>query len=207
MMKKTTVYKFLLAACVSVSLCGVALVTMGQSNPVSFWKTVKMRTGYPVAGCVNTCVALVPIAANTADGDTSSQFTKEYIIFPSGFDPALMNGSAAAGDMVFRNTNLIRWMVGNGNSSYNYIGPLQDSNLNLGTTAGQRVNMLWNDVEKVQFVDQGNGVRMTFVGMTFAQLATPANGTMVFCTDCNATCTAGAGTGRTCFRENGAWTH
>jgi hypothetical protein len=33
------------------------------------------------------------------------------------------------------------------------------------------------------------------------------NGTMLFCSDCNATCTAGSGTGRTCFRENGTWTH
>lgn len=41
----------------------------------------------------------------------------------------------------------------------------------------------------------------------FANLGTPANGTQLFCTDCNSTCTAGASTGRTCFRENGAWTH
>ncbi len=33
------------------------------------------------------------------------------------------------------------------------------------------------------------------------------NGSIVYCTDCNATCTANGGTGRTCFRENGAWTH
>lgn len=34
-----------------------------------------------------------------------------------------------------------------------------------------------------------------------------ANGSEVFCSDCNPTCTAGASTGRTCFRENAAWTH
>jgi len=46
------------------------------------------------------------------------------------------------------------------------------------------------------------------VNFTFATLPTAAiNGTQIFCTDCNATCAAGAGTGRTCFRENGAWTH
>lgn len=41
----------------------------------------------------------------------------------------------------------------------------------------------------------------------FANLGTPANGTQLFCTDCNSTCTAGGSTGRTCFRENGAWVH
>lgn len=42
---------------------------------------------------------------------------------------------------------------------------------------------------------------------TFANLGTPVNGTTVYCSDCNATCSAGASTGRTCFRENGAWIH
>lgn len=58
--------------------------------------------------------------------------------------------------------------------------------------------------EKWRFDGPGN---LISVGRTFANLGTPANGSVVFCTDCNATCTAGAGTGRTCFRENGAWTH
>lgn len=40
---------------------------------------------------------------------------------------------------------------------------------------------------------------------TFATLGTPSNGVIKFCTDCNATCAAGAGTGRMCVRENGAW--
>lgn len=40
---------------------------------------------------------------------------------------------------------------------------------------------------------------------TFASLGTPANGVEVFCSDCNATCSAGASTGRMCSRENGAW--
>lgn len=34
-----------------------------------------------------------------------------------------------------------------------------------------------------------------------------ANGSRVFCSDCNSTCTGGSGTGRTCFKENGTWTH
>ncbi|MFB3813414.1 MAG: hypothetical protein ACE14L_04820 [Terriglobales bacterium] len=42
---------------------------------------------------------------------------------------------------------------------------------------------------------------------TFATLPAAANGSRVYCSDCNATCTAGGATGRTCFRENGAWIH
>jgi hypothetical protein len=46
-------------------------------------------------------------------------------------------------------------------------------------------------------------------GIPFTTLnaSSPPNGTQIYCTDCNATCTAGSSTGRTCFRENGAWTH
>lgn len=43
--------------------------------------------------------------------------------------------------------------------------------------------------------------------VAFASLPASNNGTTIFCSDCNPTCTAGASTGRTCFRENGAWTH
>jgi len=46
-------------------------------------------------------------------------------------------------------------------------------------------------------------------GVTFATMnaSSPPNGTQIYCTDCNSTCSAGSSTGRTCFRENGAWTH
>ncbi len=44
-------------------------------------------------------------------------------------------------------------------------------------------------------------------GLPFAALGSFGNGSTVYCTDCNATCTAGGSKGRTCFRENGAWTH
>jgi hypothetical protein len=35
----------------------------------------------------------------------------------------------------------------------------------------------------------------------------PDGGPPLYCSDCNSTCTAGSSTGRTCFRENGSWTH
>jgi hypothetical protein len=54
-------------------------------------------------------------------------------------------------------------------------------------------------------VGAGNG--LTLNSVAFASLPASVNGSEIFCSDCNATCTAGASTGRTCFRENGAWTH
>jgi hypothetical protein len=43
--------------------------------------------------------------------------------------------------------------------------------------------------------------------VTFANLGTPANGTMRYCSDCTLTCAAGGGTGQICERINGGWTH
>jgi len=45
---------------------------------------------------------------------------------------------------------------------------------------------------------------------SYAYSALPACSTtpkVIYCTDCNSTCTAGSSTGRTCFCENSAWTH
>jgi hypothetical protein len=59
---------------------------------------------------------------------------------------------------------------------------------------------------------QDGTVRTGLQGVTYSQLtAAPysvaPNGSIVYCANCNATCTAAGGTGRMCFRENGAWTH
>jgi len=49
----------------------------------------------------------------------------------------------------------------------------------------------------------------TIAPVSYSALSTwtPANGSRVYCSDCNATCTAGSSSGRSCVRENGAWTH
>jgi hypothetical protein len=72
----------------------------------------------------------------------------------------------------------------------------------LGTEgmAGNQVN----DSTEVSRLDL-NGYKLP--SFAFAKLPTAPNGYVVFCTDCNPGCTAGGGTGRTCFRENGLWTH
>jgi hypothetical protein len=67
-------------------------------------------------------------------------------------------------------------------------------------TSGKQVN----DSTEVSRIDV-NGYKLP--SFTFAKLPTAPNGYVVFCTDCNSGCTAGGGTGRTCFREDGAWTH
>src|ERR1044071_2493017 len=54
------------------------------------------------------------------------------------------------------------------------------------------------------FLDS-TGFRLRSV--TFTMLPAAADGTEIYCSDCNSTCTAGGNKGRTCFRENGAWTH
>jgi hypothetical protein len=61
-----------------------------------------------------------------------------------------------------------------------------------------------NDSTEVSRIDS-NGYKLP--SYTFAKLPAAPNGYVVFCTDCSPECTAGGGTGRTCFRENGAWTH
>jgi hypothetical protein len=69
--------------------------------------------------------------------------------------------------------------------------------------AGKSGNQV-NDSTEVSRIDS-NGYKLP--SYTFAKLPAAPNGYVVFCTDCSPGCTTGGGTGRTCFRENGAWTH
>jgi hypothetical protein len=69
--------------------------------------------------------------------------------------------------------------------------------------AGKSGNQV-NDSTEVSRIDS-NGYKPP--SYTFAKLPAAPDGYVVFCTDCSPGCTAGGGTGRTCFRENGAWTH
>jgi hypothetical protein len=54
-----------------------------------------------------------------------------------------------------------------------------------------------NDSAEVARIDI-NGYKLP--AFTFAQLPAAPNGYIVFCVDCNTTCTWGGGKGRTCFR-------
>jgi parallel beta-helix repeat protein len=61
-------------------------------------------------------------------------------------------------------------------------------------TGGTPTQVTWNEP-------------ITLKSYTYATLPTVGNGSLIYCSDCNATCTGGSSAGRTCFRENGAWTH
>ncbi len=61
-----------------------------------------------------------------------------------------------------------------------------------------------NDSNEVARIDV-NGYKLP--AFTFAKLPGAPNGYVVFCIDCNHECTSGGGKGRTCFREDGRWTH
>jgi hypothetical protein len=52
-----------------------------------------------------------------------------------------------------------------------------------------------------------NQLRPATISFATMSAFAATNGTQVFCYDCTSTCTAGAGGGRTCFRESSAWTH
>jgi hypothetical protein len=57
--------------------------------------------------------------------------------------------------------------------------------------AGTNTNAIWNSSAII----------------TFAQLPSAGNGSQLYVSDSNSACSAGSSNGRTCFRENGSWTH
>jgi len=87
----------------------------------------------------------------------------------------------------------------------------------LGTVAGiiTGVNMCGNSIGSAAFSAAFTGVvasnRCLNDGQTQANLASWVtllqNGTIMYCNDCNSTCTSGSSTGQNCVKVNGAWTH
>ncbi|HLG97147.1 MAG TPA: hypothetical protein VKX49_12615 [Bryobacteraceae bacterium] len=77
--------------------------------------------------------------------------------------------------------------------------------------AAEHVTIGTNRYDNTNFTISGTptNVIMSDMGFqpTFSALPSLANGSQLFVSDGNSTCTAGSSTGRTCFRENGAWTH
>lgn len=79
----------------------------------------------------------------------------------------------------------------------------------IGVTGGWALRDFTNSKNGITFSPNGGAAifsgAVQFGTFTFATLPSSPNGTQVFCSDCNATCAAGASTGRMCSRENGAW--
>jgi hypothetical protein len=88
-------------------------------------------------------------------------------------------------------------------TAHNYAGTLQEWR-KYGGAVGASVD--YNGNITAGSVTAGGPVypkSYTFTGLPSCS-TTPM---VVFCSDCNSTCTAGSSTGRTCFCENSAWTH
>jgi hypothetical protein len=87
---------------------------------------------------------------------------------------------------------------------------INNTSITLSNTLVQAVGAQTVTVNSAsRFAYMGNdvftGTDLLFGSKAFSALGTPANGTVLYCTDCNATCTAGASTGKLCARVNGAW--
>lgn len=111
---------------------------------------------------------------------------------------AIVNTTVPPSVPVYRNVMATDLTVSNADTSPQiFMSSLATGGTNTSTTAKQIL------MTQIGSVNYGLLPAVT----TFANLPAAPNGTMLFCSDCNATCSAGTSTGRTCFRENGAWVH
>lgn len=96
--------------------------------------------------------------------------------------------------------------LGNSVIQFNAFG--NGSQVFIPATTGTRF-VTQTDATTNNFEVRGGGTTnrgVLFPDYTFANLPTsPPNGLMLYCNDCNATCSAGASTGKWCARTNGAW--
>jgi len=56
-------------------------------------------------------------------------------------------------------------------------------------------------------VIHGGSFTYALLSSSVSGIANAGNGSWVFCSDCNSTCTAGSSNGRNCYKENSSWTH
>lgn len=118
------------------------------------------------------------------------------------------NGHAGGlGDILLAPDAALLMMDTVGSTNFTYISKLGTGNTFLGVTSGNYVGFNFSDVLKAWIISKGSGGAIRFAGVLFSELGSgdSTDGTLIFCSDCNATCTAGASTGRMCARYNGAW--
>jgi hypothetical protein len=204
---------------------------------VAFWPTRTLTANAQqggvatVVGGVSPTNLLAPTVATGVAGTTTNP-ASNFIINVSG-GPVYFSGSvqtigASSLTLPANSTNLVVW---NGFNEQVYSKQAVTGPGSSGTSVGVPTTLLFADPTRGELAiativcnatacgNGGNGsitdnrvlsnfpATYPLPGSTFAALPAAANGSVIFCTDCNATCTAGASTGRTCFRENGAWTH
>lgn len=150
-------------------------------------------TGNFISNFITSAYAGIYIDNNNAVGGTiTGNFISPY---PTTGSPTTIAGIICNGK---------EWMISGNTIWHSYTGV--QSNAGNGVTVG--TNHLF-DVT-LAWLGGGSNLRLSFPAvMAYSTMTATAvlDGSAVFCTDCNSTCTAGASTGRTCFRENGAWTH
>jgi hypothetical protein len=143
---------------------------------------------------------LAALLATAMPGSTSATQIIQTTNNAPGTSPThwiLYDPYRTSGNMIELHT---RGAANNGNGIAMEMADLSGSfggSFEVDTVAGALVQQRWY-----------NGA-ITQAGVPFAAmiLFSPPDGTWIYCTNCNSTCTAGGGTGRSCFKENGAWTH
>jgi hypothetical protein len=175
---------FVITNCSLELFSGVA-VRVVRLNTTGLVQTV-LVTGSQIASATGSNIG-ISVGAGTTNMSISNNIISATT---TGVNIASTNGIKIQGNRISGSTNGILFSSGNSGS--------------LEVSDNQMIGTTTQYLGTSTFIDMISG--LTFAQITSGSLG-PSNGSQIFCTDCNATCTAGASTGRTCFRENGAWTH
>ena len=89
--------------------------------------------------------------------------------------------------------------------------PVAQINVN-GASGEVRIGSNWPNYFTTLYSNANEAMKLWLNGLvslsrpfTYATLPASPDGGIVYCSDCNATCTAGSGPGRFCFHSNGSW--
>ena len=125
-------------------------------------------------------------------------------------NPIQCNGAATTNGMSFWGTysNLVAMSNELDGCNFGINANGTPTNVRLGP------NQITNTTGNPMFAASSQVVVDDVTGLTYAQIVSTTagignagNGSRTFCLDCNLLCTLGGSTGRSCVKENGAWTH
>lgn len=167
-----------------------------------------------------TCTARVQVYGATGNGTTGAVIIGNAVDF-SSFVANKFRGVAFTvnrpsvverlGNKSFDSTPIQNFIVddGSGNAKINFIGAAGSNQTTFQSATTGTFSAFHNGVGV--FTMDGSGVlgvttRLTLNTLLQANLGTPANGTIVYCSDCTTSVTcAGGGQGALATRLNGAW--
>jgi hypothetical protein len=156
------------------------------------FQNAQVKLDVPIQGPNGSTSA--PTYSFTGDPDTGLR------IFNPGYPEIVTNGSTLA---------RFDWSSGlfinkTGSQTLPVYGFLADTDNGLFRPATNTVGITTGGSEAARFVNNPNGLQLAAV--TFSNLGSPSDGTIVFCSDCTkATPCAGSGNGALAKRLNGAW--